>query len=98
METTLQLHLPDEHSSGVILNALTMYTLRLEASLETTRERLSAFERKYNVTTLKFLGEMTAEDLRGGDDEYVQWAGEASLLERLRSEMETITYVKRSFH
>lgn len=30
---------------------------------------------------------MTAEDLQGGDDEYVQWAGEYKLMQRLEQKL-----------
>ena len=33
---------------------------------------------------------MTAEDLSGGDLEYVEWAGEAGLLEGLESELKEL--------
>ena len=38
-------------------------------------------------TPRRFLCEMTAEDLAGGDLEYVEWAGEAKLLEGLTTEL-----------
>jgi hypothetical protein len=37
--------------------------------------------------TAYFLRETTAEDLSGGDDEYVEWAGEGKLLEGLAAEL-----------
>jgi hypothetical protein len=33
---------------------------------------------------------MAAEDLAGGDLEYVQWAGEAQLLNRLEAELKEL--------
>jgi len=48
---------------------------------------LAEFEQRYDVDTDHFLREMTAEDLEGGDLEYVEWAGEAKLLEGLEAEL-----------
>ena len=60
---------------------------RLRAGIERTRRRLVQFEQRYSVDTAYFLQEMTAEDLEGGDLEYVEWAGEAKLLEGLEAEL-----------
>jgi hypothetical protein len=45
---------------------------RLRASIEHTRRRLAQFEQRYGVDTARFLREMTAQDLEGGDLEYVE--------------------------
>ncbi len=63
---------------------------RLRAGIERTRQRLAEFEARYGVTTTHFLEHMTAEDLKGGDLDYVEWAGEARLLEGLEQELEEI--------
>lgn len=70
-------------------------TSRLAMALTAARQRLSPFEKKYGVTSAYFIDEMVAEDLDGGDDEYVQWAGEYKLMERLvhkLQQLEDITY------
>jgi len=33
------------------------------------------------------MSEMAAEDLEGGDDEYVRWAGEYKLIQRLQERL-----------
>lgn len=40
------------------------------------------------MDTARFLQEMAAKDLEGGDLEYVEWAGEAKMLEGLEAELE----------
>ena len=57
---------------------------RLELSLKLARERLVPFEQKYSVSSEYFISEMAAEDLKGGDEEYVRWAGEYRLMQRLQ--------------
>jgi hypothetical protein len=61
--------------------------VRLDLALSLARERLLPFERKYSVTSEHFIDHMVAEDLEGGDDEYVQWAGEYRLMQRLEEKL-----------
>jgi hypothetical protein len=63
---------------------------RLELALMSARKRLLSFESKYNVTPDHFIVAMTAEDLEGGDDEYVQWAGEYRLWQRLQQKLDQL--------
>jgi hypothetical protein len=68
---------------------------KLELGLDMARRRLAPYEEKYKVTSRHFLAQMTAEDLEGGDQEYVIWAGEAMLMERLKEKLrilQTIQY------
>jgi hypothetical protein len=60
---------------------------RLELAVKLARERLVPFERKYGVTSEYFISELAAEDLEGGDDEYVRWAGEYKLMQRLQQKL-----------
>ncbi len=60
---------------------------KLELGLVMTRKRLAPFEQKYGVTSDHFISEMAAEDLEGGDNEYVQWAGEYMLMQRLQDKL-----------
>ena len=60
---------------------------RLRTSIERSQRCLAQFEQRYGVDTAHFLQEMTAEDLKGSDVEYVEWAGEARLLEGLEAEL-----------
>lgn len=60
------------------------------------RKRLQPFERRYNVSSERFMAEMAAEDLEGGDDEYVQWAGEYLLMRRLEEKLMGLQEVRYS--
>ncbi len=68
--------------------------VRLELALKLAMERLLPFERKYGVTSNHFMEHMVAEDLQGGDDEYVQWAGEYHLLQRLEEKLARLQEVE----
>ena len=60
---------------------------RLELALEMAHKRLKPFEEKYGVASEQFTAEIAAEDLEGGDDEYVQWAGEYKLMCDLKEKL-----------
>lgn len=60
---------------------------RLELALALARQQLAPFEEKYDVTSEQFIDTMAAEDLEGRDDEYVQWAGEFRLWQRLQQKL-----------
>lgn len=72
---------------SLIRSAIEGEIARLELALEQAERRLQMFEEKYGVTSDHFISVMTAEDLQGGDDEYVQWAGEYHLAQRLREKL-----------
>ena len=80
------------HKRGAqsVLQAIESYKARLRASIERTQSHLGDFERRYGLTTASFLENKAAEDLSGGDLEYVEWAGEAKLLEGLEAELQEL--------
>lgn len=87
MSVQMVIELRDREGAQTILQALDAYRVRLRAGIERTRRRLAEFETRYGMETARFLQEMAAEDLTGGDLEYVEWAGEAKLLEGLEAEL-----------
>lgn len=70
--------------------------MRMELALKLARERLLPFERRYGVSSEHFISEMAAEDLEGGDDEYVRWAGEYQLMRRLEEKLMGLQEVRYS--
>jgi hypothetical protein len=90
------IELPDRRSAQTVVQALEAYKVRLRASIARTKRRLAMFEVRYGVDTTRFLHEMTAADLSGGDLEYVAWAGEAKLLEGLETELRELEHA--SYH
>ena len=87
MGIRMVIELLDRGSAQTVVQALEAYKVRLRASIARTQRRLATFETRYGVDTTRFLHEMAAEDLHGGDLEYVEWAGEAKLLEGLEAEL-----------
>jgi len=87
-EIVIELH--DQEGAQVVMHALESYKDRLRSSIDRTNRLLAGFEKNYGVSTAHFLAHMAAEDLGGGDLEYVQWAGEAQLLHRLQAELKEL--------
>lgn len=71
----------------LVRSAVNGEIVRLELALNLAQERLLPFERRYGVATEHFIEHMAAEDLQGGDDEYVQWAGEYRLMQQLKEDL-----------
>ncbi|MCA6598536.1 MAG: hypothetical protein IM539_20180 [Pseudanabaena sp. M046S1SP1A06QC] len=68
----------------------------LKRSIDKTNKLLQEFEIKYQVSSDFFLSNWTSEDLEGKDDEYVNWAGEIKIRQRLANalqKLEAIEYI-----
>jgi hypothetical protein len=87
MSVQLVIELSEKQAAQPVFQAIEAYKVRLRAGIERGKRRLALFEQQYGVETAYFLQEMTAEDLAGGDLEYVEWAGEAKLLAGLETEL-----------
>ena len=84
---------PTQEASEVlhlVRSAIESEIARFELALKLASKRLAPFEEKYGVTSDYFITEMTAEDLDGRDDEYVRWAGEYRLMQRLRDKLKKL--------
>ncbi|MBU0512528.1 MAG: hypothetical protein KKD28_06775 [Chloroflexi bacterium] len=87
MSVQMVIELSNRNGAQTVLDAVETYKACLKASIQRTRRKLSDLEHRYNVTTEHFLADMAAEDLEGGDLEYVEWAGEDKLLVGLEAEL-----------
>ncbi|MFH1906230.1 MAG: hypothetical protein ABIL11_02430 [Chloroflexota bacterium] len=88
---------PEQRTKDVLYlvqSAVESEIARLELALEAARRRLTPFEQKYGVTTEHFIAEMSAEDLDGKDDEYVHWAGEYQLMQKLQEKLQYLMEIK----
>ncbi len=92
MTVEMVIELRAEQSAQAIVQAIESYKRKLKANIARTQRRLMHFEDRYAVNTAHFLEKMTAEDLNGGDIEYVEWAGEAQLLQGLETELAELEY------
>jgi hypothetical protein len=94
MSVQMVIELKEKGGAQPILQAIESYKARLRAGIERTKRRLTEFEQRYDVDTDRFLREMTAEDLEGGDLEYLEWAGEAKLLQGLEAELAELEHAR----
>ncbi len=92
MSVQMVIELQEKQGAQLVLQAIEAYKARLRAGIERTRRRLAQFEQRYGVDTAHFM--LMAEDLEGGDLEYVEWAGEAKLLEGLEMELKELVHAR----
>lgn len=71
----------------LVRSAIASEIAKLELGLVLAQQRLRPFEQKYHVSSERFIAEFAAEDLESGDDEYVRWAGEYQLKQRLEAKL-----------
>jgi len=74
----------------LVQSAVESQIVELELALKSADKRLNPFEQQYGITPDYFMSEMTAEDLAGVDDEYVHWAGEYQLRQRLQKKLNAL--------
>lgn len=98
MSIQMVIEMQNELGQHAILSAIESYKQRLQTSVARGQRHLAAFEARYGVATDYFLANMTAEDLAGGDQEYVDWAGEAQLLTGLQSELAELENARFKLH
>jgi len=79
-----------EDVTDVIKSAISAEIKRLEIGLNRTNREIKRFEEEYKVSSKVFLKEFTAEDLKGGDDEYIRWSGELKIKDRVLDELKKL--------
>ena len=92
-EIVLKTTKPDK-AAEILIDALETEGSRLKYSLRLAKNRLRRFEKKYNVSSEKFIREWSAENLKGEDMEYVEWAGEYKLSLRLNERLVTLKSIE----
>jgi len=79
-----------EDSADIIKSAISAEIKRLEVGLNRRNKEIEKFEQEYKISSNNFLTGFTAEDLRGGDDEYIRWAGEIKIRERILDDLRSL--------
>ena len=92
-EIILKTDMPDK-AAIILLEALETESFRLKQSMKLAKKRLLKFEKKYNVSSAKFINDFSAEDLEGKDLEYVEWSGEYKLSIRLNERLAALKSIK----
>ncbi len=78
----------------LIKSAINFEISRLEIGLNKTNREIQKFEKKYEVSSETFLREYTAENLQGGDDEYISWLGEIKINDKMREELSNLKAIE----
>jgi hypothetical protein len=87
----LQIHSDvQEGALDIVQAAISAEVKRLEIGLHRTERQLKRFEKEYNVSSEVFQREFTAEDMKKGDREYIEWAGELNVRERILRDLNNL--------
>ena len=78
----------------IVKSAIWTEVKRLEIGLSRTEKEIRGFEDKYRVDSETFLRRYTAEDLSGQDEEYIRWAGELRIRERILEDLEKLKEIE----
>ena len=78
----------------ILRDALKTEEMRLSHALELAERRIHRFEEKYGISSNNFIEQWTAEDLQGGDVEYVEWAGEMKLASRTQERLNILKNIE----
>ena len=74
----------------IIQTAITSQCKRIEIGLRKTEQIIQQFEQKYQISSRQVLERYTAEDLGGGDIEYISWLGELKLRQNIEEELQAL--------
>jgi len=84
----------EKDSTDIVKSAISAEVKRLEIALSRTDREIRKFEEEYHTSSQRFLREFTAEDLKGLDEEYVRWAGELKLKERILEDLKRLKEIE----
>lgn len=96
MSTKIRIQSDENQSStsALVKSAISAEITRLEMAIELSLTRLNIFEKKYHVSSEKFILGMVAEDLDGGDEEYIIWMGEFRLKQKLEKKLSRLRSIE----
>lgn len=82
----------------IIRAAISAEIKRLEIGLDKTDKQIKEFETEYNVSSDIFQKEFAAEDMKEGDLEYVAWAGELKIREKITTDLKKLKEIEYVAH
>ena len=82
----------------IIRDAISAEIKRLEIGLGKTDKQIKEFETEYNVSSATFQKEFTAEDMKKGDLEYIEWAGELKIREKITTDLKKLQEIEYVAH
>src|SRR3972149_11691864 len=97
----IKLHIQSDTKDGVvdvIKNAVSAEIKRLEIGLYKTNKQIEKYETEYNVTSEIFQKKFSAENLEKGDQEYIEWAGELKIREKIMADLKKLKEIEYVAH
>ena len=93
--TTVQITSDSDNSTmDIIKDAIEAELKRLELGLQKTDKQIVKFENEYKMSSEMFLSKCTAEDMKNGDSEYIAWAGELKIRERILDDLNRLKEIR----
>ena len=90
----LQITSDQQNVLPIIQSAISEKIKRIEIGLRRTEREIQLFESKYHVQSEQFMRDYTAEDLEGGDEEYISWMGELKLRQAIQDELHILQNIE----
>lgn len=84
----------DSDTMDIIKTAIDAELKRLELGLQKTERQIAKFENEYKIPSETFLSKFTAEDMKDGDLEYIIWAGELKIKERILKDINRLKGIR----
>lgn len=78
----------------IIKTAIDAELKRLELGLQRTERQIAKFEDEYKISSEIFLLKFTAENMKNGDPEYIAWAGELKIKERILADINRLKEIQ----
>ncbi|TLD41807.1 MAG: hypothetical protein JETT_1897 [Candidatus Jettenia ecosi] len=88
----------DDGIIDVIRAAISAEIKRIEIGLSKTNMQIKKFETEYKVTSEVFQKEFSAENLKNGDQEYIEWAGELKIREKITEDLRKLKEIEYVAH
>lgn len=95
---TLQITSDQQQVLPIIQSAIVAKVKRIEIGLKKTEQEIQKFETKYHISSEQFMDAYTADDLEGGDDDYVSWMGELKLRQAIWEELQLLQNIEYVTH
>ncbi len=93
--TTIQIKSDSDNDiMDIIKTAIDAELKRLELGLQKTERQIAKFEADYKISSETFLSKFTAEDMKNGDPEYIAWAGELKIKERILADINRLKEIQ----
>jgi hypothetical protein len=88
----------DNATADIIKAAIQAEIKRLEIGLQKTERQIAKFESEYKIPSETFLAKFAAEDMKGGDAEFIEWAGELKIKDKIISTLKRLREIQYVTH